>query len=140
LRVTPGHVHHFKANLSQGVFMAFLRVSSNVKGAHIWLDQDNQRSPEWGTTPYGELVAVGKHELLVAAPGFEPVRTQVDLQSGERRELQVELSRVNYGVLRVDVTDAPEAWVSLDGQAKGRWVKGGEPLSIEASSGSHTLV
>ena len=29
--VSPGHVHHFKANLSQGAFMAFLRVSANVR-------------------------------------------------------------------------------------------------------------
>lgn len=139
LRVTPGHVHHFKANLSQGVFMAFLRVSSNVKGAHIWLDEFDKKRPEWGTTPYGELVAVGKHELLVEAPGFEPVRTQVDLQSGERRELQIELSRVDYGFLRVDALDAPEAWVSLDGQSKRRWVRG-ESLMIRASSGAHRLV
>ncbi len=140
LRVAPGHVHHFKANLSQGVFMAFLRVSSNVKGAHIWLDEVDKAKPEWGTTPYGELVPVGEHEVFVEAPGFEPTSAKVELASGERREVQVEMTRVSYGRVWVDAMDAPEAWVSLDGQAKGRWFKGGKALEIEASAGQHHLL
>ncbi len=140
LRVAAGHVHHFKANLSQGVFMAFLRVSSNVKGAHIWLDEVDKAKPEWGTTPYGELVPVGEHEIFVEAPGFKPTSTKVELTSGERREVQVEMSRVDYGFVRVDAMDAAEAWVSLDGQPKGRWIKGGKPLDVEASAGKHRLL
>ncbi|HET7541053.1 MAG TPA: tetratricopeptide repeat protein, partial [Polyangiaceae bacterium] len=38
MAVSAGHVHQLKANLSQGRFMAFLRVSSNVLGAHVWID------------------------------------------------------------------------------------------------------
>jgi tetratricopeptide (TPR) repeat protein len=140
LRVSAGHVHHFKANLSQGVFMAFLRVSGNVKGAHIWLDEVDKSKPEWGTTPYGELVPVGEHEILVEAPGFKPVSTRVALESGERREVQVELGRVDYGFVRVEAGDVPEAWISLDGKPRGRWLKGGAPLDVRASSGRHRLV
>ena len=45
--VLPGHVHHFKANLSQGAFMAFLRVSSNVEGAYIFLEKPTHTSLPW---------------------------------------------------------------------------------------------
>ncbi len=153
LRVSPGHVHHFKANLSQGVFMSFLRISSNVKGAHIWLDDTQQEKPEWGTTPYGELVAAGAHEVLVEAPGFQPLRTQVELQSGERKEIEVKLARVNYGFLRVDADlfvdreqglgyekEVPNVYVSIDGKQMGYWRKGQKPVDVKASSGPHQVV
>lgn len=140
LRVSPGHVHHFKANLSQGVFMAFLRVSSNVKGAYVWLDRVDKSKPEWGTTPYGELVPVGEHEIFVEAPGFEPSRTKVTLEGGERREVQIELGRVDYGFLRIDVTDAPDATVTVDGKPQGRWSRGGAPLDVRLSAGPHRVL
>lgn len=140
LRVSPGHVHQFKANLSQGVFMAFLRVSSNVKGAHIWLDTKDTKKPEWGTTPYGELVPIGEHSVVVEAPGFEPTSTKVALDSGEHRELQLQLGRVGYGFIRLDAMDAPDAAVFLDGKAQGQWTSGGPPLEIRASSGTHKLL
>lgn len=140
LRVSPGHVHHFKANLSQGVFMAFLRVSSNVKGAYIWLDRVDKSKPEWGTTPYGELVPVGEHEIFVEAPGFEPSRAKVTLDGGERREVQIELSRVDYGFLRIDAGDAPDATVTVDGKPQGRWSQGGPPLDVRLSAGPHRVL
>ncbi|HXK16355.1 MAG TPA: hypothetical protein VNG33_01025, partial [Polyangiaceae bacterium] len=46
--VSPGHVYQFKANLSQGEFMAFLRVSANVKGGYVWLDDKRKERPFWG--------------------------------------------------------------------------------------------
>jgi tetratricopeptide (TPR) repeat protein len=151
LRVSPGHVHHFKANLSQGVFMAFLRVSSNVKGAHLWLDDAQKTKPEWGTTPYGELVTAGVHEILIEAPGFQPLRQRVELQSGERKEVEARLARVNYGFLRVsanlhvepDISDRreiPDVRIALDGQDAGVWRKGTKPLDVRVSAGIHRVL
>lgn len=138
LTVTPGHVHQFRANLSQGVFMAFLRVSSNVKGAHLYLDDPAKTKPEWGTTPYGELVAGGEHDLLIEKPGFEPVRTKVSLDAGQRKELEVTLSRVDHGFIRLQA-DVDEVSVSLDGKPAGQWRRGEPPLDIPAPAGPHTL-
>ncbi|HEX2735997.1 MAG TPA: PEGA domain-containing protein [Polyangiaceae bacterium] len=140
LHVSPGHVHQFKANLSQGVFMAFLRVSSNVRGAHLWLDTNDTHKPEWGTAPYGELVPVGDHSIVVQAPGFEPTSSKVTLESGEHRELQTTLVRVGYGFIRVDAGDAPRATVTLDGKLQGEWSQGGPALEVRASAGSHRLL
>jgi hypothetical protein len=139
MAVSPGHVHQLKANLSQGQFMAFLRVSSNVIGAHVWIDDKKKDHPEWGETPHGELVPGGKHVVLVEAPGFEPLLSNVELEHGEQKELEVRMSRVNYGVLRID-SSAPSVKVKIDEQPKGSWRSGEEPLDARADSGPHKLV
>ncbi len=139
MSVSPGHVHQLKANLSQGQFMAFARVSSNVIGAHVWIDDKKKEHPEWGETPHGELVPGGKHEVLVEAPGFEPFITSMELEHGEQKELEVRMVRVNYGVLRID-SSAPSVKVKIDDQPKGVWRSGEEPLDARSDSGSHKLV
>jgi hypothetical protein len=138
MAVTPGHVHQLKANLSQGKFMAFLRVTSDVIGAHVWIDDKQKKRPIWGDTPHGELVPGGKHEVLVEAPGFEPFLSSVELEHGEQKQLEVRLVRVSYGVLRIDAS-APEVKVRIDGQVKGLWHSGAEPLDVRFDSGSHKL-
>lgn len=138
MSVSPGHVHQLKANLSQGQFMAFLRVSSNVIGAHVWIDDQKKQHPLWGDTPHGELVPGGKHVVLVEAPGFEPYLTTAELEHGEQKELEVRMVRVNYGALRID-SSAPRVMVRIDEQPKGEWRSGEEPLEVRASSGQHKL-
>jgi tetratricopeptide (TPR) repeat protein len=136
--VSPGHVYQFKANLSQGEFMAFLRVSANVKGAYVWLDDRKKERPFWGTTPHGELVSAGQHEVLVEAPGFEPLLAPVMVNHGEQKEMEVAMVRVNYGFLRID-SNAPEVKVRIDEQPKGVWKAGTEPLDVQSPSGQHKL-
>jgi hypothetical protein len=136
--VSPGHVYQFKANLSQGEFMAFLRVSANVKGAYVWLDDRKKERPFWGTTPHGELVAAGRHEVLVEAPGFEPLLAPVMVNHGEQKEMEVAMVRVGFGIIRVD-SNAPEVKVRIDEQPKGVWRSGTEPLDVQSPSGQHKL-
>ncbi len=136
--VSPGHVHQLKANLSQGQFMAFLRVSANVIGAHIWVDDQKKQHSEWGETPHGELIPGGAHVVLAEVPGFEPLLANVNLQHGEQKELEVRLVRVGYGVLRVD-SSAPSIKVRIDDQPKGVWRSGEEPLDARSDSGEHKL-
>ncbi|MEP7050511.1 MAG: PEGA domain-containing protein [Pseudomonadota bacterium] len=138
MTVSAGHVHQLKANLSQGQFMAFLRVSSNVIGAHVWVDDQKKAHPEWGDTPHGELVPGGKHAVLVEAPGFAPLLSSVELEHGEQKELEVRMTRVGYGVLRID-SSAPEVSVSIDEKPKGVWRSGEEPLDARSDSGPHKL-
>ena len=138
MNVSPGHVHQLKANLSQGQFMAFLRVSANVIGAHIWVDDQKKAHSEWGETPHGELIPGGAHVILVELPGFEPLLANVNLQHGEQKELEVRMVRVGYGVLRID-SSAPSITVHIDDQPKGVWRSGEEPLDVRADSGPHKL-
>ncbi len=136
--VLAGRVHHFKANLSQGAFMAFLRVSANVRGAYIYLDDRGKKRSEWGTTPYGALVPSGEREVLVEAPGFQPLLTKVQVKHGEQKELEVTMRRVEYGFIRVDA-NAPDAKIAIDEKPVGVWRSGEEPLEVKVSAGRHQL-
>lgn len=139
IKVSAGHVHQFKANLSQGAFMSFLRVSANVNGAHIWLDDPKALRREWGTTPYGELVPAGAHDVRVEVPGFQPLVTKVDLAHGEQKELEVRLVRTDSGLLRVD-SDSPDAKVRIDDEPRGIWRSGEPPLDVQVAAGKHRLI
>jgi len=63
IKVSAGHVHNFKANLSQGVFMSFLRTSANVTGAHVWLDDPKKERPA------GDVHYPKEHPSKVLGPG-----------------------------------------------------------------------
>jgi hypothetical protein len=115
-----------------------LRVSANVKGAYVWLDDKKKERPFWGTTPHGELVSAGPHQVLVEAPGFEPLLAPVMVNHGEQKEMEVAMVRVGYGFLRID-SNAPEVKVRIDEQPKGVWRSGTEPLDVQAPSGQHKL-
>lgn len=135
--VLPGHVHQFKANLSQGEFMAFLRIAANLPGAYVFLDDKQKQRPVWGNTPHGELVPAGKHDILIEAPGFQPLRTTVEVKHGEQRDLEVVLARLGYGIVRL--RSNTDVGVKLDGIHKGDFRVGGEPLEFQAPAGQHKI-
>jgi len=139
IEVQRAKVFHFRANLSQGEFMSFLRVSANVQGAYVFVDDDKRQRPPWGTTPHGELLSSGKHTLIVEAPGFEPLRREVELGRGEQKELEVKLVRVGYGVLRIQGS-SPELRVRVDEKDMGVWQAGEAPLDVKLDSGPHRVV
>ena len=136
--VSPGHVHQFKANLSQGAFLGFLRVSTNAKNARIFLDDDGTRESVWGMAPHGELVKPGEHRLLVEAPGYVASDQLVAIEAGDNREVVVELQRVTYGLVRLDGT-APEITVYENDEFLGSWREGAPALELRLPSGKHHL-
>ncbi len=147
--VSPGHVHHFKANLSQGAFMSFLRVSTkaidpaggpqkNLEDAYVFVDDEAEQRAPWGRTPHGELIAPGQHDIVVEAPGFQPLKQAVQLAAGEQKELTVSLSRVDYGFLRID-SNATQIQVLIDDKPAGVWKSGEVPLEVKMSAGRHRL-
>jgi len=138
VEVKRAKVFHFRANLSQGEFMSFLRVSANVLGAYVFIDDDRRARPPWGTTPHGELVSSGTHSLMVEAPGFEPFHRKIELGRGEQKELEVKLARVSYGYIRID-GNAPELKVAVDEKPAGVWRAGEVPLAVKADAGKHKL-
>jgi hypothetical protein len=136
--VSPGHVHQFKANLSQGAFLGFLRVSSAAKNARIYLDDDGRRQSVWGVAPHGELVSPGEHRLVVEAPGYVPSEQLVVIEAGDNREVNVQLERVSHGILRLDGT-APEIAVYEHDTFLGNWREGAPALELKLPGGKHEL-
>ena len=139
LELLPGRVYEFKANLSQGEFMGFLRVLSAAPGARVFLDDPPpHRRPPWGRAPHGGLVETGAHTVWIEAPGFEPRDDRVVVEHGKTVEIAPPLSRVAHGWLRVD-GNADEVTVRVDGQPRGLYVPQGEPLRIRLPGGVHRL-
>lgn len=139
LDVSPGHVHHFKANLSQGEFTGFLEVTSNVVGAKLYLDDKGDKTAVWGQAPHGALISPGEHTLRVEAPGYEPVEMKVEVATGDKKVIEVLLARVGFGVLRLDA-DVGEVTLSIDGTPHGAWRQGQTALEAELSAGPHEIL
>jgi hypothetical protein len=139
LDVSPGHVHHFKANLSQGEFTGFLEVTSNVVGAKLFLDDTGDKTAVWGQAPHGALISPGEHTLRVEAPGYEPTEMKVEVATGDKKIVEVLLTRVGFGVLRLDA-DVAEITLSIDGRPFGAWRQGESALEAELTAGPHEVL
>jgi PEGA domain len=139
LELLPGRLYEFKANLSQGEFMGFLRVLSPAPGARVYLDDPPpHRKPPWGRAPHGALVESGEHAVWVEAPGYEPASEKVVLDHGTTVEISPALARVAHGWLRVD-GNAEEVTVKVDGVPRGLYTPLGEPLRLQLTGGKHAL-
>lgn len=139
LDVSPGHVHHFKANLSQGEFTGFLDVTSNVVGAKLYLDDDGEKNTIWGEAPHGALIAPGVHKILAEAPGYEPAEVDVELATGDKKSVEIELRRVGFGVLKLDA-DIGEVTLSVDERPVGTWRQGQAAFEVELTAGTHSIL
>jgi len=139
LELLPGRLYEFKANLSQGEFLGFLRVLAPAPRALLYLDDPPpHRRPPWGRSPHGSLVESGAHTVWVEAPGYEPASESVVVEHGKTLEIAPRLVRVGHGYLRVD-GNADEVTVRVDGIARGLYTPLGEPLRLRLSGGSHRL-
>lgn len=139
LDVSPGHVHHFKANLSQGEFTGFLDVTTNVVGAQLYLDDEGKKRTLWGVAPHGALISPGKHKLRVESPGYQNFEVEVEIEMGDKKTIEVELERVGFGVLRLDA-DVGEVTLSVDEKPVGAWRQGQAALEVELSAGTHEVL
>jgi hypothetical protein len=138
LDVLAGRVLQFRAALSQGAFMSFLRVTSNVSGAKVYVDDRRKTRPPWGVAPYGALLGEGTHDVLVEAPGHVPKLTRVTLGRSEQHQLDVKLERVSYGRLSISAGRA-ELAVQVDGKLAGSLRGSGVPLELQLPAGSHRI-
>ncbi|MEO5725516.1 MAG: PEGA domain-containing protein, partial [Byssovorax sp.] len=88
LELRPGRVYTFKANLSQGAFLGFLRVTSPVEGARIHVDDPPPFARgTWGRAPHGDMLEPGEHRVWIEASGYETRLEKVSVQRGETVEL-----------------------------------------------------
>ena len=139
IHLAPGHVYIFKANLSQGSFLGFLDVKSPIEGARIYLDDPPpHRNAPWGRAPHGALLTLGGHQLWVEAPGYQPYTAKVEVKHGQTVDVQARMSRVGYGYLRI-TANAPEVEVQVDGEERGTWQDGADPLRVKVPAGTHDL-
>ncbi len=139
MNLSPGHVYTFKANLSQGEFLGFLRIQSPVEGAKVFLDDPPpHKSAPWTRTPHGGPINDGEHELWIEAPGYKPLHRKVTTPHGETVEIEAALEREDYGYLVVDGNVDIES-VLVDGSAQARYSKREGAMRVKLRAGKHAL-
>jgi len=132
ITVAPAVVNVVLAEMSQGQFLGFLRVQSDVPGANVFVDE--REAGALGRTPFQNPVKVGKHHVWIERPGYQPIERDIDVGVGEDPLIKVELERVTYGRVRV-VASRADAEVFIDGKRVGR-----VPVEKDLDAGEHRVV
>lgn len=133
-RVESGKVYEFIAELSQGQFLGFLRISANVDGALVYIGE--RREGLGRRTPYEAPFPVGEYPVWIEKPGYETIEEKINVQMGETIETTFELKRVSYGRIRISC-NIRGAKVSIDGKEAGVVSERGFESQVEA--GSHRV-
>ncbi|MEP7120109.1 MAG: PEGA domain-containing protein [Byssovorax sp.] len=137
LELLPGRVYNFKANLSQGAFLGFLRVTSPIEGARIHVDDPPPFTKgTWGRAPHGDLLEPGEHQVWIEAGGYETILRTITVERGATVEIAAPLERVRHGFLLIDA-NADEVSVKVDSVPYGAYSALGDPLKIRLPAGPH---
>jgi eukaryotic-like serine/threonine-protein kinase len=109
-----------------------LTVNTTPEGALVHVD--GQSDSGW-ITPYNLTgLSVGRHTVVVSKNGFAAETRTVDMTSGSKMFLVVQLAP-SVAVLSV-TSDPPGASIYVDGHDTGRVT----PADVHADKGSHTLL
>lgn len=115
--IRPGRVYVVIMNLSQGEFLGYLRVVTDIPGASVFIDDRDQG--EVGRTPFFNSVSTGRHRIFIERAGYRSITREVEIGVGEDVTLRVDLSRVDNGRLRV-IGNVRGARVYVDDRPWGR--------------------
>ncbi len=132
IRVSPGQVYIVVVEMSQGAFLGFLHVISDVPGADVYIDKKEEGSP--GKTPFGNAVPAGKHTLWVEKPGYEIHTQDFEMKLGQETRIEVAMRRLPFGTLLVKSNVQPTT-VHVDGKLLGE-----APFEGKLPPGKHQLV
>lgn len=116
ISVTSGQVYVVVVEMSQGSFLGFLKVTTDVPGAGVYVDK--KEDGQAGVTPYGNVIPVGVHRIWVEKPGYAPVEQSIDVAMGDEVELTLTLERLTYGALKVK-TNIQNVQIYIDGKLAG---------------------
>lgn len=131
VRIEPGKVYVVIVEMSQGQFLGYLRVVSNVAGAQVYID-DREQGPR-GQTPFEAPIPIGTHQIWVERPGYQLEQTEAEIGIGEDVTVRMDLTRVDFGRLRV-VANITGARVFVDGHLAGT-----VPYEGQVSAGTHRV-
>ena len=131
ISVVAGKVYMIITEMSQGQFLGFLRVVTNVPGASVYVDKKEDGA--LGHTPFQNATATGIHKVWIEKPGYQPIERTIEIGVGDDVLLKVDIERVDYGRIRV-VANKPEAMVYIDGK-----LAGGVPLERDVGPGEHEV-
>ena len=133
LSVSEGRMYVVVVELSQGTFLGYLNVRSNVEGAKVYLD--DREAGAVGETPWGNPVPTGDHTVWIEHPGYQGMEKEFTLGVGDTMEIDAQLARVEHAELEV-VTNVDHATLSVDGALS----PGDLPLVLQLPGGTHQVI
>ena len=131
INVTSGQVYIVVVEMSQGAFLGFLHVETDVPGAEVYVD--DLSAGQVGITPWGNVLPTGKHKLWIEKPGYLPITREVEVALGEELNIALQLKRPDFGILHVKA-NVPNATVSI-----GQELLGTVPLEKQVRPGRHMV-
>ncbi|MEZ4237356.1 MAG: TonB-dependent receptor [Myxococcota bacterium] len=112
--------------------VALIEIASDPPGATIYVDRIDLGAR--GVTPRTVAVPVGKHEVLLRAPGFEPANAEASANRGTRSTVTLSLVRLT-GTVQV-FGEPAGAEIRLQGSDE---VLGTLPATLELPVGTRVL-
>jgi hypothetical protein len=133
--VASGQVYVVVVEMSQGAFLGFLRVVTDIPGASVYIDDKSEGAV--GETPFGNVVPTGPHKLIVEKPGYSPIEQDIEVNVGDKKEINLSLERLTFGALVVK-TNQGDATVFVNEKPVGKVPPKGE-LRANLPAGLHTV-
>lgn len=108
-----------------------LDIHCTVEGARVLV-----RGTQVATTPVATPVSLnaGTAKIEVIADGFQPFSTEVTLEGGKTRALEVSLERVDFSAALTVVSSVSGTHVAIDGADRGS-----APLTLRVNRGTHVV-
>ncbi len=132
INVTPGQVYIVVVEMSQGAFLGFVHITTDVPGATVYVD--DKSAGQVGLTPWGNVLPAGKHKIWIEKPGYKSIEKELEVNLGEEQEIPMTLERLPFGTLFVK-SNVPGASVLLDGE-----LLGPAPVEEQVLPGRHELL
>jgi tetratricopeptide (TPR) repeat protein len=131
INVLSGQMYIVVVEMSQGSFLGFLKLTTDVSGAAVYID--NKDDGQVGTTPWENVLPAGKHKILVEKPGYALEEKEVEISLGKEHLVEVTLKRLPFGALILK-TNVAGARVFIDEKFLGV-----APLNEHLPAGPHNV-
>ncbi len=135
ITVSSGQVYVVVVEMSQGSFLGYLKVVTDIPGANVFLD--NREAGVVGTTPFGNVATSGKHKVYIEKPGYVAVEREVVIGVSDEFVLNETLTRLSFGAVKVK-TNIENAEVFINDQSVGI-TKNDRTIKTVLSSGKYRI-
>ncbi len=102
--------------LSQEFHLGWIKITSNVPGADIYIDDKSVGAVAKTPLSPGQNIEPGKHTIWISAEGYDEYSETVEIFPGKTKEIHANLKGSPVGKLTVNGIDIDQAKIYIDGQ------------------------
>ncbi|MBP8806339.1 MAG: PEGA domain-containing protein [Kofleriaceae bacterium] len=130
----PNRLVVLQVVLSEEDYLGWVELKANVPGAQIFVD--DKAAGAIGVTPYSGNFKPGKHQIWIAADGYDEFTQEIEVVAGETHEVAANLIGAPVGYLNIQGAKLERAKVKVDGKVLCE--KG--PCRVPVRQGKRTIV